>query len=79
MPSGKLARFDVQLDGRMDFDLDGYEGRACADEIERIEQTMHDQFGVRLGPQQVTWKNPNRIAKGARDLPSGGTQRIGRG
>lgn len=77
MPSGKCARFEVRLDGRMNFDLDGYEGRACAAEIERIGQTLHGRFGVKLGPPQMTWKNPDRIAKGARDLPSGGSRQIG--
>ncbi len=77
MPSGKRARFEIHVDGRMEFDLDGYAGRACAAELEQIGKTLHDRFGVKLGPAQVTWKNPDRIAKGARDLPSGGGRQIG--
>jgi len=72
LPSGKLARFEVSVDGKMRFDLDGYEGRSCAKEMQRVEQRLKEQFGIRFGPQQITWKNPNRISKGARDLPSGG-------
>ncbi len=75
LPSGKTARFEVQLDGHLHYDLNGYEGRGCAAEVERIEQTLQEQFKVRLGPPQVTWKNPDKISKGARDLPSGSTQR----
>jgi hypothetical protein len=72
LPSGRKARFDVHLDGRMDFDLDGYEGRSCGKELERIERVLNERFNVRLGPPQVTWKNPDKISKGSRDLPAGG-------
>ena len=71
LPSGRLARFEVQLDGQMLFDLDGYEGRSCGAELERIEHTLHQRFGVKLSPPQITWKNPDRISKGARRQPSG--------
>ena len=74
LPSGRLARFDVHLDGRMTFDFDGYEGRACGKDLEQIERSLQERFGVQLGPRQITWKNPDRISKGARDLPSGGRQ-----
>ena len=72
LPSGRLARFEVHLDGRMNFDMDGYEERSCGKELERIEQTLQERFGVQLGPAQVTWKNPDRISKGSRNLPGGG-------
>lgn len=75
LPSGKQARFDVHLDGHLRFDLDGYEGRTCGKDLERIEQTLKKQFGLKLGPAQITWKDPDRRSKGARDLPTGGTHR----
>ena len=75
LASGRRAWFEISLDGRMGFDLDGYEGRACADDLEKVETTLRDQFGVRLGPSQVTWKNPDRLTKGARDLPGGAAQK----
>lgn len=77
LPSGKTARFEIQVDGTLRYDLDGYEGRTCAKEVERIEEVMRDRFGVRMGPAQVTWKapEPKRIAKGARDLPAGPARR----
>ncbi|MCB9608978.1 MAG: hypothetical protein H6716_20470 [Polyangiaceae bacterium] len=71
LASGRRARFDVSLDGATKFDLDGYEGRACGDELEKIETTLRDKFGVRMGPPQIVWKNPDRISRGARDLPGG--------
>jgi hypothetical protein len=77
LPSGRQARFEVRLDGRMTFDLDGYEGRACAQDMEKVETAMRDRFGVKMGPPQVEWKNPDRLSQGALNLP-GGQSRGGR-
>ncbi len=71
LATGRRARFDVSLDGSAKFDLDGYEGRTCGDELEKIETTLRDKFGVRMGPPQIVWKNPDRIGRGALDLPDG--------
>jgi len=76
MPSGKLARFEVNLDGQMHFDFDGYEGRACGKELEKIDSALQEQFAVKLTGSQITWKNPDKIAKGARNLPSSHQGRI---
>src|SRR5579883_1796030 len=65
MPSGRRARFEIRLDGQMDFDLDGYQGRECAKDLEAIEKKLQDRFSIQLGPPQMTWKGPERIAKGA--------------
>ncbi len=75
LTSGRRARFEVHLDGEMEFDLDGYEGRKCAEDMEKVEVSLRDRFGVRLGPPQVIWKNPDRISKGARGVPSSGQKR----
>jgi len=71
LPSGKMASFNVHLDGKMDFDFDGYEGRACAKELEQIDQMLDQQFSIKLSESQITWKNPDKIAKGAKQLPAG--------
>lgn len=75
LASGRRARFEVKLDGQLAFDLDGYEGRSCADDMLKVETTLRDRFGVKLGPPQVVWKNPDRLSQGARDLPDGGQTR----
>ncbi|MBZ4402221.1 hypothetical protein [Myxococcus sp. AS-1-15] len=77
LPSGRRARFEVKVDGQMSFDLDGYEGRTCAQEMEKVETAMHDRFGVTLGPPQVVWKNPDRLSQGALELPGGNRSRGG--
>jgi len=71
LPSGKMASFNVHLNGQMDFDFDGYEGKACAKELEQIDQLLEQQFSVKLSESQITWKNPDKIAKGAMQLPAG--------
>ena len=71
MPSGRRATFEVNLDGKMEFDFDGYQGKACAKDLDSISQTLQDQMDIKLGSAQITWKNPDKIAKGARDLPAG--------
>ena len=71
LPSGKMASFNVHLDGKMDFDFDGYEGRACVKELEQIDQLLEQQFSIKLSENQITWKNPDKIAKTAKQLPAG--------
>lgn len=71
MPSGRLATFEVDLKGGLRFDFDGYQDRTCGKELAKIEKTLQERFGVQLGPPQITWKNPDRISKGARNVPSG--------
>lgn len=73
--SGRRAVFEVRLDGEMSFDLDGYEGRACADDLARVETVLRDRFGVKLGPAQIVWKNPDRLSQGALRGPSGSTHK----
>jgi hypothetical protein len=78
LPSGRRARFEVKLDGQLAFDLDGYEGRSCAQEMEKVETAMRNRFGVTMGPPQVVWKNPDRLSQGALELPGSGKSRSGR-
>jgi hypothetical protein len=77
LASGRRARFEVSVEGGMAFDLDGYEGRACAEDMEKVEVSLRDRFGVKLGPPQVVWKNPDRLSKGAKDVPGGNTRKRG--
>ena len=75
LASGRRARFEVKVDGQMAFDLDGYEGRSCATDLEKVESVMRDRYGVKLGPPQVVWKNPDRLTRGAKDAPLGGRKK----
>jgi hypothetical protein len=74
LPSGRRAHFEVRIDGQLNFDLDGYEGRSCAEDLEKVETAMRDRFGVTMGPPQVIWKNPDRLSQGALQIPGGRTR-----
>lgn len=75
LATGRRAVFEVHVDGHLCFDLDGYEGRACADDLARVDTILRDRFGVRLGPPQFVWKNPDRLAQGALHGPASGTHK----
>jgi len=79
MPSGRMASFKVGNSGEMEFDLDGYEGRECAKELEHVMEKMSKQFEITCEPPQHKWKNPDRISKGSKDLPTGGQTMTRRG
>ena len=69
MPSGRTARFVVRADGETKFDLDGYVGTACKDELDGLGALLTQRFGVEHTPPQFEWKNPDRISRGALDRP----------
>ena len=77
LPSGRRARFEVAVDGELVFELDGYEGHACAKDLQRITTDLRDRYGVRMGPPQFVWTQPERISKGARSLPVGAGRKGG--
>ena len=70
-PSGRTAKFEINLDGQMGFDFDGYEGRTCAKDMDKISDILQKEMDVTLGAPQITWKNPDKISKGAVDAPAG--------
>jgi len=72
MPSGRTASFRVDLEGGMEFDLEGYMGRECGKDIDRVLETLSDRFECKCSPPQHNWKNPNRISKGSKGFPTGG-------
>lgn len=72
LPSGRTAVFEVTLDGQLAFDLHGYEGRACKADLDQVSAELVTRFGVQMGPPQFEWTNPDKISKGAQDLPGGG-------
>ena len=57
----------------MEFDLDGYIGRECSNDLDAVLEQMKDKYGVNCSPPQHNWKNPDRISKGSKDFPDGGT------
>ena len=73
MANGRLAQFRVNVEGQMEFDLDGYIGRECSNDLDAVLEQMKEKYGVNCSPPQHNWKNPDRISKGSKDFPDGGT------
>lgn len=72
LSSGRTIRFDVRASGEMEFDMDGFKDRTCSNSLDDVLLMMEEQFGVKSGPVQHNWKNPDRISKGSKGFPTGG-------
>jgi len=75
LSSGRHIRFDVSNSGQMEFDMEGFVDRKCADHLDEVLATLEKNFGVESGPVQHNWKNPDRISKGSKGFPTGGNTR----
>ena len=75
LSSGRHIRFDVTESGEMEFDMEGFVDRKCADHLDEVLVTLEKKFGVQSGPVQHNWKNPDRISKGSKGFPTGGNTR----
>jgi hypothetical protein len=75
LPSGRSAVFNIDISGHMEFDFDGYPGRECEKSLDQMIERLRDEFDVDSSIIQRDWKNPDRISKGSKGLPSGGSSR----
>ena len=75
LSSGRMVRFDVAEQGEMEFDMEGFSDRKCADHLDEVLGKLEENFGVETGPVQHNWKNPDRISKGSKGVPTGGNTR----
>jgi len=75
LSSGRMVRFDVAEQGEMQFDMEGFSERKCADHLDDVLAKLEENFGVETGPIQHNWKNPDRISKGSKGFPTGGNTR----
>ena len=75
LSSGRMVRFDVAEQGEMEFDMEGFSDRKCADHLDDVLGKLESNFGVETGPVQHNWKNPDRISKGSKGFPTGGNTR----
>ena len=79
LPSNRTIRFEVNLDGQMEFDMNGFLERKCADHLDEVLGILETNFSITTGPIQHNWKNPDKISKGSKGFPSGGNTRTMRG
>ena len=75
LPSNRSIRFEVNLDGQMEFDMNGFLERKCADHLDEVLGILEANFNIATGPVQHNWKNPDKISKGSKGFPSGGNTR----
>jgi hypothetical protein len=75
LPSNRSIRFEVDLNGQMEFDMNGFMERKCADHLDEVLGILETNFSITTGPIQHNWKNPDKISKGSKGFPSGGNTR----
>ena len=75
LPSNRTIRFEVDLNGQMEFDMNGFLERKCADHLDEVLGILETNFSITTGPIQHNWKNPDKISKGSKGFPSGGNTR----
>lgn len=72
-PAGKKVRFEINDQCRIGFDLDGFIGETCKDAVDTVLERLRSD-GTDGEIEQFNWHNPDKIKKGAKDLPHGATQ-----
>nr|WP_321497702.1 hypothetical protein [uncultured Methanolobus sp.] len=72
LPSGKTVMFQIRHEGEIDFDLDGYVGQTCKNELEAILEILRTEEMIESSVEQFTWHNPDKIKKGSKEFPYGG-------
>lgn len=73
-PSGAQAVFTVALDG-MSYKFDHYQGQVCLEDVEKVLPRLQEIYGIDLGEEKVSWRNPDRIGKSERQLPESAGER----
>ena len=66
LPSNRSIRFEVNLDGQMEFDMNGFLERKCAYHLDEVLATLEANFNIAICPVQHNWKNPDKISKGSK-------------
>ncbi|MDK2831234.1 hypothetical protein V7O61_07515 [Methanolobus sp. WCC1] len=74
LPSGKKVLFQIYPEGAIDFDLDGYSGQTCKNEIEGVIEKLNEGDEIESSIEQFAWHNPDKIKKGSKEFPYGSGQ-----
>ncbi len=74
LPSGKKVLFQVHPEGAIDFDLDGYSGQTCKNEIDGVIEKLNEGEEIESSIEQFAWHNPDKIKKGSKEFPYGSGQ-----
>lgn len=74
-PSGKRAVCKIDLQGKIRYKFDNYEGMTCLKDIEKFNVDLDKIYSVKLSDERVLWSNPDRLTKDADSAPSGTLER----
>ena len=69
-PSGKRVICQVNLNGKIAYKFDNYEGMTCLKDIEQFNVDLERIYSIKLSDERVIWSNPDRLIKDAEQLPS---------
>ena len=68
-PSGKRVICQVNLNGKIAYKFDNYEGMTCLKDIEQFNVDLERIYSIKLSDERVIWNNPDRLIKDAEQLP----------
>lgn len=68
-PAGATAIFRIQLDGRMNYKFEHYQGSACRQDIDRVLPRLQSVYGISLSDSRVLDENPDDLDYDARPQP----------
>lgn len=61
-PSGQMAKFEIQINGKFMYRFEGYEGMACTKDIEPFMSDLENVYGIKVLHEDVQWSNPDKIS-----------------
>ncbi len=62
-PSGKQATCKINLQGKLNYRFDNYEGMTCLKEIEKFNVDLEKIYSVKFSDERVIWENPDRLSR----------------
>jgi len=62
-PSGKQAQCKINLEGKLNYRFDNYEGMTCLKDIEKFNVDLQKIYSVNLSDERVIWENPDRLSR----------------
>lgn len=62
-PSGKQATCKINLEGKLNYRFDNYEGMTCLKDIEKFNVDLEKIYSVKFSDERVIWENPDRLSR----------------
>ncbi|WP_104760932.1 hypothetical protein [Helicobacter cetorum] len=57
--NGNRADFKINLSGEVNYHFDGYKGKACKNDINKVLPRLNEVYGINLSNEKVLWENPD--------------------